>query len=147
MADAPAPQFEVSPKILRADTEAEITIRPVGDAGFAPGTEYKVVHRPAERLPSVAGAGRPVPSFRVEGGTMVVRSRFDGEQEHVISIQTVEGDERENVCDARVYSLREDLFARRPWKGDTHIHSDRSDGKEPPAEVAAGTAGASPADG
>jgi len=40
MADAQAePRFEVFPKILRADTEAEITIRPVGGAGFAPGAE------------------------------------------------------------------------------------------------------------
>jgi len=137
MADAPAPRFEAFPRILRADTEAEITIRPAGDAGFAPGTEYKVVHQTAERLASVAGTGRPVPTFRMEDGAMIVRSRFDGEQEHVILVREGEGKEGKTVCEARVYSLREDLFARRPWKGDLHIHSDRSDGREPPAEVAA----------
>jgi len=137
MADAPKPRFEVFPRVLRADTEAEITIRPVGGAGFAPGTDYKIVHQTAERLASAAGAGRHTPSFRIDDGAMIVRSRFDGEQEHVILVREGEGKEGRTVCEARVYSLREDLFARRPWKGDLHMHSDRSDGKEPPAEVAA----------
>ena len=36
----------------------------------------------------------------------------------------------------RVYSLADDLFVRRPYKGDLHIHSSRSDGRETPAYVA-----------
>ncbi|MHC4252075.1 MAG: PHP domain-containing protein [Planctomycetota bacterium] len=131
------PQFEAFPKILRADADGEITIRPAGGARFTPGAAYKVIHRPAERLASEAGTQRPTPSFRLEGGDMTVRSRFDGEQEHVISVQSVDGDEREAVCETRVYSVHDDLLARRPWKGDLHIHSDRSDGREPPPEVAA----------
>ena len=36
-----------------------------------------------------------------------------------------------------MYSLAADLYARRPLKGDFHLHSNRSDGREDPAEVAA----------
>jgi hypothetical protein len=36
-----------------------------------------------------------------------------------------------------VYALDDDLYALRPLKGDTHVHSRRSDGKESPAVVAA----------
>lgn len=131
------PRFEVFPKVLRADSETEITIRPPGGAGFGAPDAYKVIHRPVERLASSAGTGRPAPSFRIEGGDMLVRSRFDGEQEHVITVREADGDDRATACEARVYSVRDDLFARRPWKGDLHIHSDRSDGRDPPAEVAA----------
>lgn len=134
-------RFEIFPRILRADAEAEITIRPAGGARFTPGTTYEVIHRPAERLAPKTGTQVPPPSFRLEGGDMIVRSRFDGEQEHVVVVQSVDqsvdGEERETVCEARVYSVHEDLLARRPWKGDLHSHSDRSDGREPPSEVAA----------
>jgi hypothetical protein len=37
----------------------------------------------------------------------------------------------------RVYAVDEDLFPLRPWRGDMHAHSFRSDGKEAPAIVAA----------
>ena len=38
---------------------------------------------------------------------------------------------------ARVYSLAPDLLALRPLRGDFHMHSTCSDGKQPPAHVAA----------
>ncbi len=36
----------------------------------------------------------------------------------------------------RLYALEADLFQRRPYKGDLHMHSTRSDGNEAPAYVA-----------
>ena len=36
----------------------------------------------------------------------------------------------------RMYALKDDLYALRPLKGDTHIHSTNSDGKNTPIEVA-----------
>jgi hypothetical protein len=36
----------------------------------------------------------------------------------------------------QVYAVEEDLFSLRPWRGDMHVHSFRSDGKESPAVVA-----------
>ncbi len=128
---------DVFPKILRADAEAEVVIQPTDGMRFDPGAAHSIIHLPTERRAPRAGTPEPSPSCRIDGGAMVVRSRFDGEQEHALLVQRGDGEERKTVCEARVYSLREDLFARRPWRGDLHIHSDRSDGKEPPAEVAA----------
>lgn len=36
-----------------------------------------------------------------------------------------------------VYAVERDLYELNPYKGDFHMHSNRSDGSEPPAEVAA----------
>ena len=36
-----------------------------------------------------------------------------------------------------LYAVNDDLFYRRPYRGDVHMHSNRSDGKEDPAYVAA----------
>ena len=36
----------------------------------------------------------------------------------------------------RIYALKDDLYALRPLKGDTHIHTTNSDGKNSPIEVA-----------
>ena len=40
------------------------------------------------------------------------------------------------VVSFHVYALDEDLFALSPFKGDMHIHSTNSDGKNKPVEVA-----------
>ena len=43
----------------------------------------------------------------------------------------------EVIAESSIYALDNDLFELNPYKGDFHMHSVRSDGLEPPAEVAA----------
>lgn len=57
---------------------------------------------------------------------------FAAEGEYVVLIESPTG----NVPVA-LYALDPDLFNRRPFRGDVHMHSNRSDGKEHPAYVAA----------
>lgn len=40
------------------------------------------------------------------------------------------------IAKLNIYALEDDLYALRPMKGDTHIHSTNSDGRNPPIEVA-----------
>ena len=42
----------------------------------------------------------------------------------------------ENMACFRVYAVEEDLAELRAFKGDTHLHSNRSDGEGTPFEVA-----------
>lgn len=70
-------------------------------------------------------------------GSLYVTQFFEGEQEHILSISEISGDNKRNIGDFCLYSLEENLFARRPYKGDLHIHSHHSDGKESPAYVVA----------
>jgi hypothetical protein len=89
-------------------------------------------HFPAEQFgPERRGLILGIPT----GEVVQLALRLEGEQEHVIVLRREGSDAA--IAEARIYSVREDLLARLPFKGDLHIHSSRSDGKEPPAEVAA----------
>jgi len=125
--------FDVSPRIVRADAEAEITVRPRFDhCRFDEDATYDVTYFPAEQFIERGGKGKN----RLRGGALQVRQYFEGEQEHVLLVERVEGDTRARVGAFRVYSVAHDLFGRRPFKGDLHIHSCRSDGRESPGYVA-----------
>ena len=132
---------EVQPKIVPADRESTVEIRPLFNGGqFRPGQSFVVSHILTED--TRARLNTPVAWERAvavdSDGVLRVRSFFEGEQEHVIRGVTFENSiEQKTPCELRVYSVADDLLARRPWKGDLHIHSSRSDGMEPPAYVAA----------
>lgn len=131
--------WDVAPRVVRSGETAEIVIRPRSPAAaFAPDRTYAVTYTPMEDRGSFSAFGsRHEPAFRVTGGELRVAQRFEGEQEHGLFVEEVRGAERVPVLDARVYSVGDDLHGRRPLKGDLHIHSCRSDGRDPPAHVAA----------
>lgn len=130
--------FEISPRIVRAGAEAEIVIRPLHEhVRFRRGARYRVEHHLMDG--PQPGSSSPVILDRTVrpsvDGALRIRSLFPGEQEHWLRITTATRGEW--GLDVRLYSLLPDLFARRPYKGDVHLHSFRSDGRESPAYVAA----------
>jgi hypothetical protein len=135
--------YEVAPCVVRSGRTADIVVRPLSaEAAFAPDRTYTVTYTPMEDQGAYSAFGaRHEPAFRVEGGELRVEMRFDGEQEHGLFVEELRGSERVPLLDARVYSVEADLYERRPLKGDLHIHSIRSDGREPPAQVAAACRG------
>jgi hypothetical protein len=131
--------FEVAPCVVRSGETVEIAIsaRETG-AAFSSGRTYAVAYTPMEDQGRYSAFGdRHAPTFRVVDGKLHITQRFDGEQEHGLFVEELRGSERVALVDARVYSVEPDLYDRRPLKGDFHIHSDRSDGRDPPAHVAA----------
>lgn len=138
---------DVSPRIVRADRETQVTIRPpfgsgpVGEGAEArracpTGAEYKVTICALSGL-SRQGCGREPRRLRVRasGGALRLRHTFEAEQEHVVLVELVD-DPGPLVAEFRLYSLEEDLYTRRPLKGDFHLHTSCSDGRESPAYVA-----------
>ena len=132
-------RFDVRPKVVPADKTATITIGPAGpEARFNDTTCYEVTYFPVEEFSNNSGwPAQDKPAFRVVGGVLEVTQFFEAEQEHVLLGEAVDGEQRTPVGSFRVYSLAPDVYERRALKGDFHIHSVRSDGKEPPAQVAA----------
>lgn len=131
--------FDVSPRIVRAGREAEVTIRPLFDhRRFVEGNVYQVVVRPLEGVQGQTGwvEAAPLP-FTLADGALRFTYRFEGEQEYALLLQTVAGDKANLIAEFRLYALEDDLFHRKPYKGDMHIHSYYSDGWESPAYVAA----------
>jgi hypothetical protein len=131
--------FEVAPRIVRTGETVEIVIsaREPG-AAFSNGRTYTVAYTPMEDQGGYSAFGvRNEPAFRVIDGRLHITQRFDGEQEHGLFVEELRENERNAVLDARIFSVDADLYNRRPLKGDLHIHSNRSDGEDTPAHVAA----------
>ncbi|MDF1514462.1 MAG: hypothetical protein P1S60_11690 [Anaerolineae bacterium] len=67
-----------------------------------------------------------------DGSDYTLTTSFPHEGEYLLLIETPAGVEK-----VALYALDADLYHRRPYRGDVHMHSNRSDGKEEPAVVAA----------
>ena len=62
---------------------------------------------------------------------------FPHEQEYQLHLFCLAGGQETLVSCLAVFALEADLLACLPWKGDLHLHSIRSDGKDTPQHVAA----------
>lgn len=78
------------------------------------------------------------PLRREENGDLVVKMEAPAEGEYALCFGASEEDGGFAVQTVfAVYALRDDLFELMPYKGDFHMHSNCSDGKEEPEYVAA----------
>jgi hypothetical protein len=133
--------FDVSPRIVPSNTEQTIVITPLYNH-VAPqdGWTYTISYTPAEQWADKSGWSpkdkEPKPLVP-EDGKYKFKFLFEGEQEHTMVIEASKDDKKRVIGSIHVYSLDPDLFALRPFKGDFHMHSNRSDGVESPAYVAA----------
>lgn len=134
--------FSVSPMIVPADKESTLTIAPrFGHCRFKDGCTYELKYTPTERYAERSGWKPDVKTVIVPvDGKYQFTTYFEGEQEHIIYIEeiaTENGKEKRRAFgEFHIYSLNEDLFALRPYKGDFHMHSNVSDGVESPGYVA-----------
>lgn len=131
--------FDVLPRIVPADTTSTVVIVPLFDhVRFDPDCLYELTYAPMEFPPLRGGqAPRTKTPLIPEDGRFRITMIFEGEQEHTLVIDAVCGERKYRVGDFRVYSTADDLYGLRPFKGDFHLHSHKSDGVESPAYVAA----------
>jgi predicted metal-dependent phosphoesterase TrpH len=104
---------------------------------FDPECSYELTYAPMEHSPR-QGGWKPGHKANVvpENGRLKISAFFEAEQEHTLIIEETRGSRKRAVGNFRVYSLGADLHGLRPYKGDFHMHSHRSDGVESPAYVA-----------
>lgn len=131
--------FDVLPRIVPADKTSTVEIVPLFDhVRPDPGCTYELTYAPMEYPPLRGGeAPRTKKALVPENGRFRITMLFEGEQEHRLVIDAVCGDKVKAVGDFRVYSVAADIFGLRPYKGDFHFHSHRSDGIESPGYVVA----------
>lgn len=130
--------FEVLPRIVPANQEVTVEIVPIHEhSHLREGCSYELTYAPMISAPQQGGwpAGKKMIVIP-ENGRIRVTTIFEGEQEHVLLVESICGDKKAVVGDFRVYSLLPDLYALRPYKGDFHMHSHNSDGVESPGYVA-----------
>ncbi len=129
--------YDVTPLVVPAGTQAEITIRPLFEhARLDRFPDLRVAVVPLEGLPAqTRKLDLPDAPFRLVDGVLRVQAVFSTEQEYALLLY--QGEQYHPFAEFHLYALNEDLFTRRPYKGDTHMHTTSSDGKEAPAFVAA----------
>ncbi len=130
--------YEVTPKILRAGRKTTVTIRPLGVPGFEPDATYAIALLPFDESREPA-YDYDVIEVQPANGCLSFSHIFPGEQEHIVRVfkPGVERKPENGWLNLRVYSLKDDLYARAPWRGDFHSHSTGSDGSEETEIVAA----------
>ncbi|MBR5308731.1 MAG: PHP domain-containing protein [Clostridia bacterium] len=158
--------YRITPSVVKADTESEIEIRSFdGIMRFFDDTEYEVSFIPREvqevprgseiKLRSYDKSIVPIKVYP-ENGVIKVKYRFTDEQAWRVHISTNEYlkhqnplyekyrphwdgyiKEPQNGIDLFIYSVYEDLYGKIARKGDLHMHTNVSDGRESPELVCA----------
>lgn len=128
--------YDVYPLVVRTGSSALVTVRPLFEhTAFLNDQPLNVTLRAAEGQAGQTGWApqAPNPSLPGADGSLRVPCTFEREGEYLLILERPE----QPPLSFRLYALEEDLFARRPYRGDLHMHSERSDGRESPAYVAA----------
>ena len=127
--------YDVFPRIVRAGQKQVLSVRPLfGHVRFEAGREYTLSLLPCEGVDGQVGWVEPQRwTLAPQDGTLQVECEFGGEQEYVLALELP----GKPPVAFHLFALEPDLFARRPWKGDFHMHTYHSDGIESPAYVAA----------
>jgi hypothetical protein len=128
--------YDVFPRIVPAHQLTMVTIHPRFDhCRFQAGNTYHARLIPSEGLAGeVQWPEEQYLGISSQDGDLLVPCQFTSEQEYLLVIRT---EQDEPIVEFRMYALEADLFNRRPYKGDTHMHTYHSDGKESPAYLAA----------
>ncbi len=140
--------YRVIPSVFPAGKKSKVTIRTLGESvDLTPGSEYIVrvfgENSGTARFDKVVFSEyRAVPD---QNGDLVFEHTFEGEQRHVIKIYRPESDMElrytsinygrkrspvNNTAVLSVYSLGEDLYGLKAFKGEFHTHTTGSDGQQ-----------------
>lgn len=136
--------FAVTPLVHRAGTVGRVAVSP----RFAHAADIlrKITRLAGFRADGTCRDGVTIAGyaafesleFRLEAdGALVFDYPFATESEYFFRLYQKSGDQEVPVLEFNAYALEPDWFALRPFKGDFHIHTNRSDGLESPDYVAA----------
>ena len=129
--------YSITPKLININKNTEITVKPLDTRyNFEDDMEYLIEILPLTRNSRFFNQtdDNKVIS-KGAGNSLKFSYTFDKEEEYYIRIYKKGSNER--LIQLSVYALEDDLYNRRPLKGDLHVHSCRSDGNETPPVVIA----------
>lgn len=129
---------EIYPKVFKANTRQTVRFKMLKDIPnddllairIIPMEKHTVLHTPQCRI-NEERRYSPVELKSCGDGLYSAEYDFTVEQEYNVRIYY----DDQLIAYGRLYALQEDLAALKPLKGDTHLHTCRSDGKGTPFEV------------
>ena len=127
-------ELDCSPRILTIGRTFEVSVKlPVGLA---------ITGKPRIFLQAFEGAAvdgaqeLPADCVKSGHGCLSLHLCLEREQEYLIRICPRKAAGDEPLAAIRIYGVKADIAGLRPFKGDFHMHSSRSDGKDLPVQVA-----------
>ena len=126
-------KFIAQPSVFPTDKLSSVTIIPLRFKYlFKENTEYDVFVVPMTYSRKL---DKDIPDVTVmsDNGKITFDYKFENECEYEIRFCKKGESTQEKIS---VYALADDLYSLRPLKGDLHVHTNRSDGEDDPAEVA-----------
>lgn len=119
--------YTMTPRIFPVGSTVEITVRDTFGARELPDS---LIVRVIPTMIYHKGALAEDIIVKVEEGGFSFAYAFAAEQLYLVRLLTLE--EESLYVEFSVYALEDDLFGRRPLKGDLHMHTTCSDGTETP---------------
>lgn len=134
-------RYLIYPLTFPAGTQTAFVIQPQGAQSAFAGAYRIAVHRVDAGSSAEAFTAWNAVEYEVSpqaDGFLHFTYGCDDECEHFVRVYRADDTEKNNgLVQLSVYSLKEDLAGLLPLRGDLHLHTFRSDGKEDPALVCA----------
>ena len=155
-------KYIITPRVVEADKVTKVSVSGLDKSCiFYDDTEYIITVTASDNYtypsPDKMGGGDRIMSEDIlavpKDGVLSFEYRFTGEHMWYVNIKRVENEKHfggnrmrwahirnsalNSILAFEMYSLYSDLYERKPFKGDFHVHSFGSDGKDSPALVAA----------
>ncbi len=139
-------KYNITPRVLKADCLQTVTITALDDScKMKDGEEYILKITPMddwdfqnseEDVDHLLNSKTKKFTLVAKNGSVSFEYFFKGEQEWDVKLAHVIPPKKTSPLRFHLYSLYEDLYNKKPFKGDLHIHTCHSDGSESPALVA-----------
>ena len=137
-------KMSVEPRVLGINQPVRLKVRPGEDFTFAGDLVYYAGRPCRLRLfgRQYAGSKKLGDStmayeVNVQEKTVLVEVKLPLEQEYNLAFYYEQDSHEHLAATGTIYALEADLLACLPWKGDLHMHSNRSDGRDEPDHVVA----------
>jgi len=130
-------RYRITPGIIKTNTKTTLKISPLEPQfAFEEDAKYRIeVWGLTRRTEGDFMLVNNIFTVNGKNGELFFTYSFEVEEEYYVRV--FNGSGQKQFLQLSVYAVKEDLYALRPLKGDFHVHSTRSDGKECPAVVAA----------
>ncbi|MBQ6052560.1 MAG: hypothetical protein IJL30_04640 [Clostridia bacterium] len=120
--------YKILPKAVRANAKADFCIIPLYEKLKFENCEYSLTLCPV--MQNGQGKETVVAVRPDKDGALKFSADIGPEQEYNVYLRKPDGERYSDIECFNIYALNDDLFSLRPYRGDMHLHTYGSDGRE-----------------